>query len=132
MRTVSTKRPSFPEPGFDKAIRWPADERWNVLCGDSGHWRCGVFSPPESSRDQVGELEVHDCPELFLLVSGNVTLVLSDGAGGTRDLPLEPGMPVLVKAPHSAYCPDGPFSGTCFVVERDEFETEYRLPSEWR
>ena len=132
MRNVSTKSPSFPEPGFDAGIPWPAGERWNVLCGDSGHWRCGVFSPPEACPCQIDELEWHDCPELFLLISGKVTLVLSDMRGGVRELPLEPGKPVLVRSPHSAYCPCGPFSGQCFVVERDEFETEYRTPSEWR
>ena len=131
MRKVSTKRPSFPETGFDRSIGWPAGERWNVLCGDHGHWRCGVFSPPESDASQVRELEEHDCPELFLLISGRVVLVLSDMKGGTFEVPLEPGRPVLVSSPHSAYCPDGPFAGTCFVVERDEFETEYREPADW-
>ena len=39
---------------------------------------------------------------------------------------------VLVKAPHSGYCPDGPHTGVAFVVERDAFETEYRTVEEWR
>jgi len=132
MRKVSTRCPSFPEAVPDSPIVFPAGERWNVLCGDAGHWRCGVFAPPEHSPCQCTELEWHDCPELFLLISGRVTLVLSDGRGGVTELPLEPGRPVLVKSPHSAYCPGGPFTGTCFVVERDEFDTEYRQFQDWR
>ncbi|HNZ02507.1 MAG TPA: hypothetical protein PLY68_05615 [Myxococcota bacterium] len=132
MRKVSTRRPSFPAVVFDSALAWPDGERWNVLCGDEGHWRCGVFSPPQSDVAQIDELEWHDCPELFLLLSGQVTLVLSDNAGGVRELSLEPGRPVLVSSPHSAYCPAGSHSGVCFVVERDEFETEYRDIQEWK
>lgn len=132
MRTVNTTRPSFPVVVPDMAISWPLGERWNVVCGDTGHWRAGVFAPPESSPDEVKELERHDCPELFLLLSGRVTLVLSDGNGGIRELQLEPGKPVLVESPHSAYCPDGPHTGTCFVVERDAFMTEYRDSIDWR
>lgn len=128
---VETRRPSFPDALTDQPIEWPDGERWNVLCGDSGHWRCGIFSPPESTPSQISELEWHDCPELFLLVRGRVTLVLSDMNGGVTELQLEAGRPVLVSSPHSAYCPDGPFSGTCFVVERDEFDTEYRPVAEW-
>ncbi|HNU67755.1 MAG TPA: hypothetical protein PLB35_03390 [Myxococcota bacterium] len=132
MRKVTTRRPSFPEVAADLPISFPEGERWNVLCGDAGHWRVGAFSPPECSAAEVGELEIHDCPELFLLISGSVTLVISDMNGGVTELPLQPMKPVLVTSPHSAYCPDGPFSGTCLVVERDEFDTEYRLPADWR
>lgn len=132
MNKVTTRRPSFPEVVPDAPIQFPSMERWNVLCGDAGHWRVGVFSPPECSADEVKELEIHDCPELFLLISGAVTLVISDMKGGVTELPLQQMKPVLVTSPHSAYCPDGPFSGTCLVVERDEFDTEYRLPADWR
>ncbi|HOE82497.1 MAG TPA: hypothetical protein PK329_05985 [Myxococcota bacterium] len=131
MRKVSTKTPSFPEVTFNKPLNIPDDERWNELCGDLGHWRVGAYSPEGGSLADVQELELHTCPELFLLISGAVTLVLSDMKGGVIEMPLEPMKPVLVTAPHSAYCPDGPYSGTCFVVERDEFDTEYRPPKQW-
>lgn len=132
MRKVETRTPSFPPAPTDVPLSPAAGERWQVMCGDAGHWRVGVYSPGEARLADCGELERHDCPELFLLMSGRVTLVLSDGAGGVRELPLAPGQPVLVEAPHTAYCPDGPHTGTCFVVERDSFDTWYRQPADWR
>jgi hypothetical protein len=78
----------------------------------------------------VTELEKHDCPELFLLISGRVVLVVAEGAR-TREIELEPERPVLVRSPHTGYCPDGPHTGSAFVVERDSFDTEYREVAEW-
>lgn len=132
MRTVSTRPPSFPDAPTNVPLVPEGPQRWQVLCGDGGHWRVGVYSPPEDRLGACRELEWHDCPELFLLMSGRVTLVLSDGAGGVREMPLEPGRPVLVTVPHSAYCPDGPHGGTCLVVERDSFDTEYRDVEAWK
>jgi hypothetical protein len=131
MRFVETRPPSFPQAPVDVLLQPIPGERWQVLCGDAGHWRVGIYSPPEACIADCGELERHDCPELFLLLSGHVTLVLSDGTCGVRELPLQTGQPVLVETPHTAYCPDGPHSGTCFVVERDAFDTEYRRPADW-
>jgi hypothetical protein len=116
---------------MDEPIRAVASERWRVLCGDEGHWRVGIYSPGETSLDDVTELEKHDCPELFLLIEGHVTLVMADGMAGVREVPLEPGRPVLVESPHAAYCPDGPHTGVAFVVERDSFDTEYRDVADW-
>ncbi len=131
MRRVITRPPSFPEACRDAAIAPEAGVRWQVLCGDADHWRVGLYAPENGSVDDCRELERHDCPELFLLLSGRVTLVLSDGQGGRREVPLQAGKPVLVEAPHTAYCPDGPHTGTAFVVERDAFDTEYREVGEW-
>ncbi len=129
MRRVSTRSPSFPEAPTETPLSAPAG-RWNVLCGDQGHWRTGIYSPEAGSRAEVVELERHDCPELFVLLGGRVTLVVADGPE-PRDIELLPGRPVLVRAPHSAYCPDGAHTGTAFVVERDSFDTEYRELSAW-
>jgi len=130
MRSVRVHRPSFPDVSPDLPLEGPAAERWRVVCGDTAHWRLGYYSPPESSAAEIAELERHDCPELFLLLSGHLTLVLADGAE-LRELPLEAGQPVLVEAPHCGYCPDGPHTGVALVVERDAFATEYRTPAEW-
>jgi hypothetical protein len=132
MRKVVTARPSFPRVEPDRPIGLEPGTRWQVLCGDEGHYRVGLYSPELASPEQVLELERHDCPELFFLIDGELTLVLSDRAGGTREVRLEPGRPVLVSAPHSGYCPAGPFTGRALVVERDAFETEYRPVAAWR
>lgn len=131
MRVEETVRPSFPAVAFDVPLVWERGVRWQVVCGDEGSWRAGIYAPPEARREEVVELERHDCPELFLLLEGRMTLVLADGQGGTRELPLQAGRPVLVSAPHSAYCPDGPHAGVAFVVERDAFLTQLAPPGAW-
>ncbi len=130
MRQVQTRSPSFPQKPFDQPLPWPEGVRWQVLCGDTDHWRVGMYSPPETKPDQLPELERHDCPEMFVLIRGNLTLLLSDG-GTVRQLPLQLGVPVLVASPHAGFCPDGPHTGVALVVERDSFDTEYRTPEEW-
>ena len=131
-RTVQIRPPSFPGAPTDRPLPVADDRVWQVLCGDADHWRVGVYSPAETDADQAGELERHTCPELFCLLSGHLTLTLSDGHGGVRLLELRPGEPVLVTAPHAGFCPDGPHTGRALVVERDRFDTEYRTPEEWR
>jgi hypothetical protein len=128
---VTTRRPSFPEVADDRPLDPTARQVWQVVCGDAGHWRAGLYSPALSDAAEVFELERHDCPELFLLLRGRLTLVLATDEG-LREVPLEPGRPVRVTAPHGAFCPDGPYTGVAFVVERDEFDTEYREPAGWR
>ncbi len=130
MRKVEVKPPSFPAAAENRSLEVRDGVRWQVVAGDAGHWRVGLYSPPETSAAQCPELERHDCPELFQLLSGRLTLVLFD-EGRVREVALEPGRPVLVTAPHTGYCPDGPCSGTALVVERDVLSTEYRTPQEW-
>jgi hypothetical protein len=130
MREVRVASPSFPEVVADRPLEVKPGVRWQVMCGDAGRWRVGVFSPPESSAAQCAELERHDCPEYFHLLRGRLILLLFE-AGGVREQPLEAGRPVLVTSPHSAYCPDGPYTGAALVVERDAFTTQYRAAREW-
>lgn len=131
MRFVSVEPPSFPQVAPNTALPVEAgDVRWQVVCGDAGHWRVGVYSPAATRADQLAELERHTCPELFWLLEGRLTLLLA-APGGPRELPLEPDRPVLVTAPHDGFCPDGPHTGRALVVERDTFSTEYRLWRDW-
>jgi hypothetical protein len=124
MRKVITTPPSFPEVKPDQLLPLEPGVRWQVACGDSGHWRVGFYSPGETSPADIAELETHDCPEFFMLISGRLTLVLKDEQG-PREVALEKGKPILVKAAHCGYCPDGPHTGMAIVVERDAFETSY-------
>jgi hypothetical protein len=130
MRQVKTTRPSFPAAPADVLLEWTQGERWQVLCGDEGHWRLGAFAPPEVARGEIAELEQHDCPELFVLVSGRLTLVIARD-GEVVEVPLEAGRPILVASPHAGYCPDGPHTGVALVIERDAFDTEYRAVTDW-
>jgi hypothetical protein len=132
MRFVNTEPPSFPPAPTEVPLSAEYGVRWHVVCGDAGHWRGGLYSPEFGRARDVRELERHDCPELFVLLSGRVTLLVADGQGGTREVPLEPGKPVLVTAPHAGFCPNGAHTGVAFVVERDAFRTEYRDVDEWK
>lgn len=131
MRFVNTRPPSFPSVTANRPVDVPDNTRWHVVCGDENHWRAGMYCPAECEPGQITELERHDCPELFLLISGKLTLLVFE-EGQVRQLPLPLGQPVLVTAPHAGYCPDGPHTGTAFVVERDSFDTEYRTAAEWK
>lgn len=128
---VETRGPSFPKVPANQPLGPFTQTRWQVMCGDEGHWRVGLYSPGESDISQVRELERHDCPEFFWLISGRMILVLSNETGETRQVPLEPGRPILVTLPHSGYCPDGPYTGQALVIEQDEFNTEYRGVADW-
>ena len=88
-----------------KALTVKPKKTWQVLCGDTSHWRAGVYSPPTSSFDEIHELEKHSCGELTLVIEEK---------------------PVFINAWHNGYCPKGPYTGKAFVVERDEFITKYK------
>lgn len=130
MRVVSTRPPSFPLVQADALLQPRAGQVWQVVCGDAEHWRAGIYSPSACEPGQIEELERHDCPELFLLLKGRLSLLIADGQS-VRELELKEGEPVLVCSPHSGFCPDGPHTGSAFVVERDSFDTEYRKVGEW-
>lgn len=124
MRKVETSRPSFPDAAVNRLLSLDPGERWQVVCGDTDNWRCGFYSPEFSSANEIRELEEHNCPELFMLVEGRVSLLLADEAG-ERVLELASLQPVLVTCRHAGFCPDGPHTGRCIVIERDAFSTEY-------
>ena len=129
-RTVNTRPPSFPQVELNTFLNGHGGETWQVICGDSEHWRAGFYSPAEGSYKEVKEFEKHDCPELFILLSGEITLALVEN-GKMKTVELEAGKPILVDAPHAGFCPKGPHSGVALVVERDSFDTEYRKLADW-
>lgn len=124
-RYVEVKGASFPEANKNTHLKVAPLKKWQVLCGDSKHWRTGIYSPSASNINDIEELEKHSCPELFLLLEGELTLVLEENKK-LVELKLQKGLPVLVDSFHSGYCPNGAHTGKAFIVERDEFITEYR------
>ena len=120
-----TEAGSFPDYALHRGLAAVPKKEWQVLCGDQRHWRVGFYSPPQGGARAVKELEKHTCVELFMLLSGNITLILDDG-NKEHKLKLEPMKPVMVWDWHCGYCPNGPFTGTAIVVERDRFSTVYK------
>ena len=120
-----TEAGSFPKFPLHRLLPAKAGKRWQVLAGDKNHWRIGYYSPPEAGAAEVKELEKHTCVELFMLLSGHVTLLIDDGKG-EYELELEPEAPVMVTGWHCGFCPKGPHAGVALVIERDHFSTVYR------
>lgn len=89
--------------------------------------------PSASSLHEIDELVQHDCPALFVLLEGHVTVVFANNAGELHEMPLEPGAPFLISAPHAAYCPDGPRRGVALIVQQADLSTQLQPSSslEW-
>lgn len=127
MRQVTTKKSSFSKFNFNELLTSKDKERWQVLCGDEDHWRLGIYSPESSKESDILEFESHDCPEMFILIEGRVSLLLfHESIKKFETLELEQGKPVMIDTWHDGFCPDGPFTGKALVIERDEFETFYK------
>jgi hypothetical protein len=126
---TTVQRPSFPETSKNTPLDVKGQRLWEVVCGDTGHWRAGIYSPDASAFDALKNFEQHSCPEFFMLLSGNISLTLIKN-GKLETINLEPMKPVLVDTWHSAFCPKGKYTGTALVVERDEFTTEYKTSAE--
>ncbi|MEI6079673.1 MAG: hypothetical protein WCQ53_03435 [bacterium] len=123
--TVTVSSPSFPDVPKNLVMGTDTGKLWQVICGDKDHWRVGIYSPDAVSLDAVDRFEKHSCPEFFLLLSGEISLLLINN-GEIEIITLEPLKPILVDTWHGAYCPCGKNTGTALVVERDAFTTEYK------
>ena len=130
MREVSVTGNSFPEAVLNAPIELEKKKLWQVLCGDKEHWRCGLYSPVFSTRDEINELECHTCPELFVLIEGSITLLLYNKQKGFYELDLELNIPSLITDYHCGFCKDGKYSGKALVIERDIFKTIYKTLEE--
>jgi len=117
---------SFPRITTNQLLKRPKKKtRWQVLCGDQEHWRVGLYSPEFASVKEITKFEKHSCPEFFILLEGKVSLALKDQRGKIRTVRLKPMQPILIEDWHCGFCPNGAFTGTALVVERDVFATLY-------
>jgi hypothetical protein len=130
VKIVKTRYPSFPDAKTDNPLIIKKRRRWQVICGDRGHYRVGAYSPEFTSEKEIKVLEKHSCDEFFMLINGSMSLLLIDDRGKEKILKLEPLKPVFVRDWHNGFCEKGQFTGMAIVVERDEFTTEYRTREE--
>jgi len=127
MKKVIVKRPSFPNFNFNELLKPQENKQWQVLCGDEKHWRLGIYSPQYSQESDIEELESHNCPEIFVLLEGQISLLLfHEETKKFEILELKKGIPIVVSAWHDGFCSNGPFTGKALVIERDQFETFYK------
>ena len=99
-----------------KVIDVETKERWRVVFREDGKWQVGLYSPENTSLQEIKTLKKHDAPELFMLVRGSVILVIEEN-GELREVPLEYGKLYIVEEWHNAYRP-GREEGIALVVER--------------
>jgi len=100
------------------------DMRWNVVFKDEERWQCGIYVPENSDRSQIKRMEKHDGPELFYLIEGNITLVLSEDGKKITELPMEKNIVYIVNEWHNAYRPNG-MKGISLVIEKTGVKTEF-------
>lgn len=117
-------RPDFLIPKYQDGFDW------QVLANDEDNWRTGISSPPQSSIDEIENLEKHDGPELFMLTKGRASIIVRDEEE-ERIIELKPFQPVLVNGWHGTYCPDGPRTGSILVVEKPNNVTELKKRTEF-
>ena len=100
-----------------------ANKEWEVIFNEGTNWRIGIYRPKYRSADEITELEQHNCPESFLLLQGELTMLYRDSAGVLQHKPLKPMELVTFTEPHAGFSPD--HSGIACVVENAKFSTIY-------
>lgn len=103
------------------AIR--AEKEWEVVFNEGNHWRIGIYRPKYRSAAEITELEQHTCPEAFLLLQGQLTMLYKEANGTLREKQLQPMELTTFTEPHAGFSPD--LSGVAYVVENAKFETVY-------
>lgn len=98
-------------------------KEWEVIFNEGQNWRIGIYRPKYRSRDEIRELERHSCPEAFLLLQGELTMLYRDGSGTLQEKQLSTGELVTFSEPHAGFSSN--LDGVAFVVENAKFETVY-------
>ncbi len=98
-------------------------DRWQVFEEDGGFWRTGIYLPEFSSPEEIDRLERHSCPELFICQEDEMGLLVDEGSG-EEEIILQPGEYLTVTGWHNGFRASE--EGFFLVVERSNFETEYR------
>ncbi|HNE19504.1 MAG TPA: hypothetical protein PLF85_07285 [Turneriella sp.] len=100
-----------------------ATKEWEVIFNEGQHWRIGIYRPKYRARDEIAELEQHTCPEAFLLLKGELTMLYRDASGALHEKQLSKGELVTFSEPHAGFSAN--LDGVAFVVENAKFETVY-------
>ena len=101
------------------------EKRWEVVFKENDRWQCGIYVPENTSLDDITFLEKHNAPELFVLVRGNIVLVLMDDEGNIKEVNMEEDKIYIVNTWHNAYRPNN-CEGVALVIERPDITTEYK------
>lgn len=100
-----------------------AQKEWEVIFNEGKSWRIGIYRPKYRTAAEIRELEQHTCPEAFLLLEGQLTMLYRQADGSLAEKTLQPMELTTFTEPHAGFSPD--LSGVAFVVENALFETTY-------
>ncbi len=100
-----------------------AQKEWEVIFNEGKNWRIGIYRPKYRGAAEIHELEQHTCPESFLLLEGELTMLYRQPDGSLAEKQLRPMELTTFTEPHAGFSPD--LSGVAFVVENAAFETSY-------
>lgn len=100
-----------------------AQKEWEVIFSEGKNWRIGIYRPKYRAAAEITELEQHTCPESFLLLKGNLTMLYRQADGSLAEKQLQPMELTTFTEPHAGFSPD--LSGVACVVENAAFETTY-------
>ena len=96
-----------------------AVKEWEVLFNEGSNWRIGIYRPKYRSATEIAELEQHSCPEAFLLLQGNLTMIYKKTDGSLSVKQLQPMELTTFTEPHAGFSAD--LSGVALVVENARF-----------
>lgn len=106
---------------FISGLNHPGE--FKVLFSEGEHWRTGVYRPQFRDISEITELEQHSCPESFLLLAGEITMLYRNDKGNLVEKPLKPFELVTFTEPHAGYSSAG--DGIAIVIENAKFQTVY-------
>lgn len=96
--------------------------RWKVIY-EEGKWLIGIYRPEFRNADEIGLLEKHSAPEFFLLLDGEVTLIVSEDGRKIKRVKMKKGEGIVLDNWHNAYSERG--DGVALVVERCGVKTKF-------
>lgn len=94
------------------------------MFNDKNHWKCGVYIPEYTDISEIKRFEKHNGPEMFLLIDGDVNLVVLK-KNEKRKISLKKNQIIIINDWHNAYRPKDK-KGIVLVIERDNISTEWK------
>jgi len=105
-----------------KVLNTKTNLSWKVLFNDGANWRVGIYKPQFKNLKEIKILEKHNVPELFVLLAGEINLVILKNKK-IQTIKLKKNQPLVINSYHNGFSPKS--NGISLVVERGKFTTKY-------
>jgi hypothetical protein len=107
-----------------KKMQFSGSARWRVMFKDGRNWLAGLYVPENRSIKEVLVLEKHTSPELFALVEGSMSMLVTEGKGAPRVVRLRKGEIIVLDCWHNCFRPGGR-PGKALVIEKSGNKTRF-------